>query len=106
MLNDRARIAAQRIFDVMGWPSGTPIEHVMLDRILAIRAAEPRGSRFAIDSRGHIRLPAAVQRATAAKAGEAVLLMAFPARGVVAVVPPAVLFDALAPVLAHLKVLL
>ncbi|MFI6213362.1 hypothetical protein ACIBCD_15340 [Nocardia brasiliensis] len=106
VLNDRARIAAQRIFDLMGWPAGTPIEHIVLDRVLAIRAAEPRGSRFAVDSRGHIRLPAAVQRATGTTAGDAVLLMAFPASGLVAVVPPAVLFDALSPVLAYLQVLL
>ncbi|MFC9440829.1 hypothetical protein, partial [Nocardia sp. NPDC057030] len=80
-------------------------DSIVLDRVLAIRAAEPRGSRFAIDSRGHIRLPAAVQRATGTAPGDALLLMAIRACGVVAVLPPAVLFDALSPVLARIEVL-
>ncbi|CAM4356996.1 AbrB/MazE/SpoVT family DNA-binding domain-containing protein [Nocardia ninae] len=101
LINDRSRICGQRVFESMGWPPGTAIGFGVVDGVVTIGAVVR--SRSVIDSRGHARLPAATRRAAGIEPGDPVLLVAMPEEGLVAVMGPRMLEQALASVLAPLR---
>jgi hypothetical protein len=87
-LDDRRRIADRAVVRVLGWAPGT----------LAIRESHglvlveaDRHGVFAVTGAGHVRLPAAVRHWCRLAAGDRVLLVAEPIRGLLIVHPPAAL---------------
>jgi bifunctional DNA-binding transcriptional regulator/antitoxin component of YhaV-PrlF toxin-antitoxin module len=84
------RVADRTVMQALSWPPGTRLNihgdgH---DQILV--TADPTGTTR-VTSHGHLRLPAAVQRAYSVTIGDRVLLAADPDRSVLVLLPPTAL---------------
>ncbi|WP_405166627.1 AbrB/MazE/SpoVT family DNA-binding domain-containing protein [Nocardia sp. NBC_01499] len=101
IINDRSRVCAPRVFEAMGWPAGTVVGFGWVEDVITIGAVE--WGRSAIDRRGHVRLPTEVRRDAGIEAGDPVLLVAMPEEGLVAVLGPRMLGQALSPMLAPVR---
>ncbi|WP_405166586.1 AbrB/MazE/SpoVT family DNA-binding domain-containing protein [Nocardia sp. NBC_01499] len=101
IINDRSRVCAPRVFEAMGWPSGTVVGFGWVGDVMTIGAVE--WGRAVIDRRGHVRLPADMRRDAGIEAGDPVLLVAMPEEGLVAVLGPQALGRALSPMLAPVR---
>lgn len=77
LVNERSRIAARRIFDHLHWHPGQPVHYIVqLGGPIEVQRAEPGTSRYRLDARGHLHLPASARRAGRIQAGSEVLLIA------------------------------
>lgn len=85
----RGRVADCTVFAALGWVAGTPLAISVTDGTLVI-GTDPCGV-FGMTSQGHLRLPAPVRHRCGLASGDRVLLVAYPARDVLLVHPPAVL---------------
>ncbi|MFI7003440.1 hypothetical protein [Nocardia sp. NPDC050175] len=101
IVNDRSRVCGPRVFEAMGWPAGTVVGFVVVEDMIVIGAVE--WGRSAIDHRGHVRLPLEKRRWVGIEPGDPVLLVAMPEEGLVAVLGPQVLGQALSSAVAPLR---
>jgi hypothetical protein len=88
-LDADGRIADRVVMGALGWRPGTRVRVALAGGSLMV-TADSAGQRE-VSGRGHLHLPAPMRHACALTAGDRVLLVAVPSRGVLAVHPPAAL---------------
>lgn len=83
----------------MDWATGHLLTCSITEHILALRTAAPGRKSITIGRSGQIHRPSHTMRISGISAGDYLVLIALPDRGVLAIPPPATVRSALATIL-------